>query len=593
GLAAHSACALPLFASTEIHVSTQGSDNADGSLSAPVQTLSRAAELARQVLPGSSNSSVEVIVHEGEYFLTETLALGEQDSGTPDGWLVFRAADGEKVTLSGASTLERIGLAAEFEEYHNHLSTSAAQAVVVFRVPNTHQDAWSITARGEEHFSQPCSIELFADGSSLPRASFPASGWNVNSGETALAEQISHHAGEFAWLHGFPHNDYQDEFTSLQSAEDHNWREGARYRIENLLCQLDQPGEWYIDCENEKILWWPNGTDDTSLRVSNLETVVSLYDASHVRFDGFVIEGVRVQGIEIAGGNSCEIVNCEVRQAGNVGINVFHGGYHTISNCRIHSVGGSGIRIEGGNRDGQVPSDHLCHKNELFNCSTKSLARRAAIDIHGVAVSVTENEIYEQPDWAVSICGDSHTVQSNHIHHVCKQTSDTGAIYLSHDDTFSDNQILLNHIHHVGEFDFKNSFAIYLDDNVSNTQVSANWIHDASRAIVVRGGSENQIEANIIHDCWIGTQFQWSVDSTGNQLSSNVLEAENPLLVSEANGQALKTSNNLNSANHLFVNAREGNFEFTDKQLAERLGLNRWPLAKLPKGSERYVSVQK
>ncbi len=593
GLAAHSACALPVCASTEIHVSPQGSDSADGSRTSPVLTLHRATELAQQSRQDSPNSSVEVLVHEGEYLLTNTLALTAQDSGSPESWLVFRAADGEKVTLSGASKVERLGLAAEFAEYRDHLPSAAVNTVVVFNVPQAHQDAWSVSTRGEAHDSQPCSIELFAGNQSLPRASFPAAGWSLNSGENSLANHLDHHDGEHAWVHGFPNNDYQDEFMSLSSAVEHQWRDGARYRIENLLCQLDQPGEWYLDCENQRLLWWPNELNESTLRVSNLETLVSLYDTHNVRFDGFTIEGVRVQGIEIAGGSSCEILNCEIRHAGNVGVNVYHGEYHTIANCKIHEIGSSGIRVEGGNRDGHIPSDHLCYKNEIFNCSKKSIARRAAIDVHGVAVSATENDIHDQPDWAISVCGDSHTIQANHIHHVCKETSDTGAIYLSHNQSFEDNVISLNHIHHVGAFDFKTSFAIYLDDNTSNTQVTANWIHDTSRAIVVRGGSDNLIEANIVHDCWIGTQFQWSSDSEGNQLLANILEAENPLLVSSTNTSALKTANNINSAKDVFVNVRAGNFDFKDTQLANQMGLERWPLAKLPRGTERFVSIQK
>ncbi len=236
---------------------SQGSDSADGSRTSPVLTLHRATELAQQSRQDSPNSSVEVLVHEGEYLLTNTLALTAQDSGSPESWLVFRAADGEKVTLSGASKVERLGLAAEFAEYRDHLPSAAVNTVVVFNVPQAHQDAWSVSTRGEAHDSQPCSIELFAGNQSLPRASFPAAGWSLNSGENSLANHLDHHDGEHAWVHGFPNNDYQDEFMSLSSAVEHQWRDGARYRIENLLCQLDQPGEWYLDCENQRLLWCP------------------------------------------------------------------------------------------------------------------------------------------------------------------------------------------------------------------------------------------------------------------------------------------------------------------------------------------------
>ncbi len=574
---------------TEIHVAIDGNDAADGSPQQPVQTLQRAAELVRANRDSSPQLPVQVVVHEGEYLLDRTLELTEADSGATNAGVVYRPATGERVTLSGAVRPERLGLASSFSGYSD-LSPQAAKFVLAYSLPASH-DAWSIPARGEKHGLEPCEFELFASGKVFQRAALPSEGWSLNREDNPIYLLGQKKLGDNVWLHGFPHNDYQDEFLSLDSAQSHQWREGSRYRVENVLSALDQPGEWYLDCKNERLLWWPDGTEESSLRVSNLETLVSLYDVEHIRFEGFTLEGARVQAVEIAGGYECELQDCVVRCIGNVGVNVFHGERHTIANCEIQATGSSGIRIEGGNRQSKLPADHLCFGNTLSSNATKHLSRHAAISVHGVGVTVSENLIHSQPDWAISLCGDSHTVQQNHIHDVCTQTSDSGAIYLSHESSYADNLITLNHIHHVGGFDHKNVFGVYLDDQISNTEVSANWIHDVPRAIVVRGGSNNKLLANVIHDCWVGVQFQWTNESAGNRLTSNVIESANSLVVSDKRPQALASNNNADTLNEVFVNAKAGDFTFVRPEVAESAGLAGWQFSKLTEGKERLVSL--
>ncbi len=596
-LAAHGLCAPgQLSASedtpstaTEIHVAIDGNDADDGSPQQPVRTLHRAAELVRANRDSSPQLPIQVIVHEGEYLLDRTLELTEADSGDTNAGVVYRPATGERVTLSGSVRPERLGLASSFSGYSD-LSPQAAKSVLAYSLPQAH-NAWSIPARGENHGLEPCEFELFASGKVFQRAAIPSEGWILNREDNPIYLLGQKKLGDNVWLHGFPHNDYQDEFLSLDSAQSHQWREGARYRVENVLSALDQPGEWYLDCKNERLLWWPDGTEESSLRVSNLETLVSLYDVEHVRFEGFTLEGTRVQAVEIAGGYECELQDCVIRCIGNVGVNVFHGERHTIANCEIQATGSSGIRIEGGNREANLPADHLCFGNVLSVNATKHLSRHAAISVYGVGVTVSENLIHSQPDWAISLCGDSHTVQQNHIHDVCTQTSDSGAIYLSHDSTFADNLITLNHIHHVGGFDNKNVFGVYLDDQISNTEVSANWIHDVPRAIVVRGGSNNKLLANVVHDCWVGVQFQWTNESVGNQLTSNAIESANSLVVSDKRPEALASNNNADKLNEVFVNAKTGDFTFVRPEVAESTGLAGWQFSKLTESKERLVSL--
>ena len=92
------AAALP---AAEIHISTQGRDDNPGTKSAPVATLQAAQKRVRQQIAGGLKEPVHVIVGGGTYYLDAPLQLTPQDSGTADCPVIWRAAEGEKVLLSG------------------------------------------------------------------------------------------------------------------------------------------------------------------------------------------------------------------------------------------------------------------------------------------------------------------------------------------------------------------------------------------------------------------------------------------------------------------------------------------------------------
>lgn len=580
GLAAQSPCAYgnDFRPTSQIHVSTVGSDQMEGSEENPVQTLKRAVELARQHRTQSPQTAIEVLIHQGEYLLPNTIELTHEDSGTAEAPTVYKAANGEKVVISGAIVPKRLGSARQFPEY-NRLSGEAVESLIVYELPRAHEQAWQTHPHGEAHSLSPASLELFAHGRQLARASFPSQGWLTNDGESALSTTVGlHQASGFGWLHGFPANDYQDEYGSLDQFDAAQWRVGARYRIENTFSGLTRPGQWLIDEENRRLLWWPDGTADEELRCSNLETLVSLYDVDHVRLEGIEFEGARVQAIEIAGGYQCELELCKVRCVGNVGVNIYHGEEHSVHQCEIQFTGSSAIRVEGGNREGKIECGHLIQNNAIHHCSAKHVARHAAIAVHGVGTNVIGNTVHDHPDWAVTLCGDDNLVQGNHIFNVCRETSDTGAIYMSHDSSYQGNVISLNRLHDIGGFDRRHVAGIYLDQRISNTEVSANLLYDLPRAIIVRGGNHNRLDCNIIHSCWVGVQFEWQADSVGNRLQANAIESENALVVSQSNSLALHCEKNCGSLDHLFVDVRNGNLQFVNQKLAEELGFTDWRL---------------
>ena len=91
----------------EIHVSPRGQDDNPGTNAASVATLRAAQTIARQYIAEGLQEPVHVVIGEGTYYLNAPLKLTSEDSGTAECPVTWRAAQGEKVLLSGGVRITR------------------------------------------------------------------------------------------------------------------------------------------------------------------------------------------------------------------------------------------------------------------------------------------------------------------------------------------------------------------------------------------------------------------------------------------------------------------------------------------------------
>jgi hypothetical protein len=89
----------------KFYVSLNGNDSNKGSADRPFATLEAAQKAVREAKKIEVNRPIEVIVRAGVYYLTQTLELIPEDSGTKEAPITWRSADNEKVILSGGRTV--------------------------------------------------------------------------------------------------------------------------------------------------------------------------------------------------------------------------------------------------------------------------------------------------------------------------------------------------------------------------------------------------------------------------------------------------------------------------------------------------------
>src|ERR1017187_10487770 len=90
-----------------LHVAPRGNDLGNGSAKKPFASLERARDeiRARRKSGSLPGGGVAVLVHGGEYQVSQTFLLSEDDSGTEAKPVVFRAVAGEKPVFRGGTRL--------------------------------------------------------------------------------------------------------------------------------------------------------------------------------------------------------------------------------------------------------------------------------------------------------------------------------------------------------------------------------------------------------------------------------------------------------------------------------------------------------
>lgn len=533
------------------YVSTQGNDQWSGTLSSPndirtdgpFATLRQARDVIRKMKQSSTSNQFMILVRGGTYRLNETLSLDTEDSGTESHPFVIRAYNNEKPILSGARPV--IG----FTAYSNKIfkavlkGTSLEQYVfrqffadgkrqVLARYPNL--DPSDPIGKGFLY------VEDSIDGGSKVKFRFDEGlkhDWmKPNNAEIFI------YPGPNYWNNIIPIAgiDRDQRTITLSGSASYPITAGNRYFFQNLLEELDSPGEWYFDRQEKTLYYLP--IDDKSLETVTIPVFNSILEIkgkkykdkyygtpSHIRFEGFTLEGCEGSAVLIIGAKSTAIAGCTIYNAGGHGIEIQDGFENIAFGNDIYEVGGMGIKISGGDRKTLTPANNRAENNYIHHVGVFAKAS-SGIACSGVGNVITHNLINSTPRIGIWFDGNDHLMDYNHVHNVNQETQDSGVIYsCARDWTKRGNVVRFNYIHDSGGYGRKtsserwkspyNTFGIYLDDWTSGTEVFGNIVTNTCRGgILVHGGRDNNIENNIIIEIDEAQMFYSSIAPTDAML---------------------------------------------------------------------------
>lgn len=515
---------------TEFFVSPQGNDSNPGTRQQPFATCAAARDAIRQLCSDvdTPETAVVVTIAGGTYELTEPLALSAKDSGTEKAPVIYRGAPGEKVRLAGARSITGFKQVTDTAVVVR-LDTTAQSHVVVADLSDTAVEDLGTVAGKNTRF------ELFFENKPMQLARWPNEGFTRITdvvGSTAFKshgipgtkegwftyqdERAARWVDEpDVWLHGYWFWDWSDAFAQVDSIDTssktirlrtpyhhYGYRRNQRYYALNILSELDEPGEWYLDRSNRRLYFWPPGPiEENSVTVSVLPHLLQLSECQHVEFHNLVFEGTRSTAVEMRDCRHCVMDSCRIRNCGSWGVNVRGGSDCMVRYCEIFNPGEGGIILSGGDRATLEPAHHMSLSNHIHHFGRLYRTYRPAVSVQGVGNRVAHNLIHDGPHNAIQLGGNEHLIEFNEIHDVCFETGDVGAFYMGRDWTQRGTVIRHNYFHDIQGPGLHGAMSVYLDDAASGIAIEGNIFLRAGRAAFIGGGRDNLVENNIFVDC--------------------------------------------------------------------------------------------
>jgi len=536
---------------TIFYVSPNGNDQWSGTIAAvdakgsdgPFATLQRARNAIRELRQRGSNGQFTILVRGGTYRLNETFILGPEDSGTDAQPLTIKAYDNERPVLSGARPVTgfipyKAGIfradlkGTSLEQYSFRQLFADGKRQILARYPNF--DPRDPIGNGF----------LYAEDSigGGSKTKFKYSVDSVHNWAEPNNTEIFIYPGPNYWNNIIPIAgiDKDRRIITLAGNASYPITAGNRYFIQNVLKELDSPGEWYFDQKEKALYYWP--MDAVSLRTVTVPVLKSILEIkrkklgnkyygtpSHIRVEGFTFEGCEGSAIVINEAKKTVIAGNTIYNAGSHGIEIQDGFENAAFGNDIYEVGGAGIKISGGDRRTLTPANNRAENNYIQHVGV-FFKTSSGIYCEGVGNVISHNLIHSTPRIGIWLDGNDHLIEYNHIHHVNQETQDSGVIYsCARDWTKRGNIVRFNYIHDSGGYGRNNdkevwrtpfsSWGIYLDDWSSGTEIYGNIVaYTYFGGILIHSGRDNIIENNVIIEGGRGQMVYSSIPPTAEEV---------------------------------------------------------------------------
>jgi len=521
----------------ELHIAPTGNDRNSGNLTRPLATPAAARDRLRAmrnagVLPADGTV---VTLHAGTYRLNATFMLSSEDSGTATAPIIYRAASGESVALTGGADIDPAQL---------HAVTDTA---VLARLPDCSRNEIRVVdlhAMGLAIPAQPCSAELSFRGVPLTLARWPNAGYARLAGQpqvnnpdgspraATLEDGFLYHGDRprgwqlpsDIWVHVWG-NDWatarvkidridlaRRHITTCAPYGAYNFPNNGRFFFFNILEELDEAGDYYLDRQTGHLyVWLPGEMRPGDLVLTQLDTpLIELVGVEHVRLENLTLSNGQASGLVIQGGAEVRVSGCTVTNFGHHGIEVTGGCRHVVRGCEICHVGAAGITLSGGDRRTLARADHVAENNHVHHYAQWHFCYQPGIGVDGgcyqslmgsVGIRIAHNRIHDGPHNGICYWGNDLEIAYNDIYRVVMESTDAGAIYTGRDFARRGSAIHHNYIHHNGKGGPFGTMGIYLDDCAGGEQIFSNVLWGLKQAVFLGGGTDAICENNLIVDC--------------------------------------------------------------------------------------------
>lgn len=509
----------------------------------PFATIARARDAIRKIKADGKLPAEGAIVElrGGVYALTEPLQFAAEDSGTTEGPIVYRAREGEDVRIIGGRVVTG------WKPVTDAAALAKLDPAARGKVLQADLKALGITDFGEMKSAatwaqSDVGLEFFFMDRPMTLARWP------NEGYTHIAD-VSHVDGKVVYdylgsktgqfyyegdrpsrwageqdimVHGFWSLDWADQRYKIETLDPvkreitlakpnthaFGFRKGGIYYAYNILSELDQPGEWYLEHDTGILYFWPPSPLNRSKAiVSVLPGLLSTEKASHVTFHRLTFEATRGNAITIKGGTGVRFEACTIRNVGSWAAKLDGCDHSGFFGCDICDTGDGGVGLGGGDRQTLTPGANYVENCHIYRYGRWNPMYKPGIALTGVGQRVTHNLFNDGPHSAILFEGNDHLVEYNEFQSVVYHANDAGAIYAYHDWTFRGLVVRYNYFHDLYGGDGKGCNAVFFDNVISGNTVYGNVFANirskpnSAAAVFISGGRSNTVENNIFYNC--------------------------------------------------------------------------------------------
>lgn len=499
---------------TEIHVSPSGANANAGTANAPIQTLEKARDLAREARKANPDGSITIWLHPGIYMVRKTVDFSKADSGTPTGLLTIQnwpdpanpaarphlvggvVVNGwEKSTFNGrndvyAASLAPYNITQKFKQIYLN-----GQRQVWARYPNLNPNlpysgGWAYVDGERPPMYQD--IEGERTDTVVLREKDLRNWSTPDDGEVCIFPRYNW------WNRIVPIKSFdpQTRTITLTSTMQYAARPEDRFAVFGMKEELDAAGEWFQDVKNQKLYFLP--PRDLAGQTVTVPTVNTI-----LKFDG--CENVLLRGLEFscAENQSVYMGNCrnvvlekslvhDLGYMSGAGVSIHGGARCAVRGCDLWNLGGHGVEIYAGDAKSITKCEHV-----VDNCYVHHVGQ---FNRHGLGLMVgstgailSHNLIHDTPRCGIFHGGTFNVLEYNRIRHCNLEMEDTGCTYTG-GWTGGWHTIRYNHctdsigFNNHGKF-FVFAWGIYLDESgcgndvygniVERCQVGAMHLHNA------------------------------------------------------------------------------------------------------------------
>jgi len=611
------------------YVSPDGNDRNSGTESKPFKTINKARDEARK----SPAEEQKIIVREGSYYDVE-LTLGPEDSG-----LTIEGLPGEEAILYGGRPITNWEKDGDFYSAKIEGAKDRTWDFRLIMVNNELRPRARLPKEGAfKHLNKFFNTRWLSSS---------GSGWEISPSDHDLTTMKYNPKDIGPWLDVrnaelTTYNAWDETLVGLKSIDEEtltvnfsipaghppgsfrfhkmvdgslcNWQKAQTYVVWNVREGMHEPGQWYLDRTNEKLVYWPKAgenIDNITIVAPTRENVVKFENGARnitlknltitctttplitgsygaVRFDG------ALSGSEI---NNCHFIGLTVENTGGFGAKL-NGDNLSIDSCVFENLGAGGILYSG--QSSTIRNTHIHNVGLIYPSGI-------GLTVGGSDNMINHNEVNSTSYIGIRINGARNIAENNLIYDVMKELNDGGQFFI----TGTDNIIRGNFAHEgpgdeeewAGFFDrgedrFK--WAYYMDENSLNCTFENNLALNTVRPVHMHMTKGCTFRNNVFIDRGIqiltfprsiGLTYENNINIADEIIFSNQYDAfnsmPNNIIFSRAESiihelimiytvidyRPFKPAEGTVFADPMFVDRENGNFNFKPDSPAPSMGI--------------------